>query len=463
MYEEIKKVKHSITLHDYFDYVIPPKARNISDPKTKGKYIRQPPLGLKEYYRDKNNYVEIKNHLYNWCKYIGEDKQKICNLIEKKLQNSEKREETSSLFDFSKQNNITDVDFYYNLFRFCFTGENHFAHDDTEIENLREFNEIILKQYGISGRTGKSIILQLASMNSKNPYILFEAGEIEYMKRKYIEKGDNENYLQRAFEYYKAASELGYALADWSLGYLAQMSNEKAWHIKEFENMSSEQKIEMAVMYYSKAAEKECSKAYNSLGNIVKTNRLRPEIQEGLETSKYYYYQAAVRNNVFGMYNYARTLENELRDLVIKQKYLYKNKKHNMIELGSEMLNYFKRSAELGYREASYRCALYYGHLLDEKTAMDDIFHLLEIDKIQAIRYLQKAIGIDIDKPCYDAYIFLANYIIDEKELFDGTNEVQKVEEYIKIAESGITKRKKLTERQKRLIDRVRQNISGCQ
>ena len=94
---------------------------------------------------------------------------------------------------------------------------------------------------------------------------------------------------------------------------------------------------------------------------------------------------------------------------------------------------------------------------------MDDIFHLLEIDKIQAIRYLQKAIGIDIDKPCYDAYIFLANYIIDEKEFFDGTNEVQKVEEYIKIAESGITKRKKLTERQKRLIDRVRQNISGCQ
>ena len=33
------------------------------------------------------------------------------------------------------------MDFYYNLFRFCFTGENHFAHDDTEIENLREFND----------------------------------------------------------------------------------------------------------------------------------------------------------------------------------------------------------------------------------------------------------------------------------------------------------------------------------
>ena len=259
--------------------------------------------------------------------------------------------------------------------------------------------------------------------------------------------------MEKAYGYYKQASELGFALADWSIGYFAQMCNEKAWYIKEFDSMTPEEKYETAIDYYKRAAQKGCPKAYNSLGNMVKTNKLNINNKFDFKPAKYYYYQAAIRNNIFGMFSYAREIENELRVSVINKKYQKSKQKDSMVKAGMEMLKYFEKSASLGHPEANYRCALYYGHLLDNKIAMDDTFYLVPLNKVQSIKYIRKAIEINTYKICVDAYIVLLKYITTDEEMFEGTSDLNQIEYYFEMIEKG----RRLNDKQKGEVEELKE------
>ena len=447
IYKRIHEIKRSLTLVSYFDYIVPENVTDAIAPATKGKYIRYDnimPSTIKDYFYDKNNKIEIKKNLRKWINYIAEDNDKIMVTAVNVLNENDRTKFAETLYDKVKQKKISDLDFYYCLFRYCLTRKDDLEEEEDN-HNLIEFNEMVLTQYGVSGNTGKNIILQLAGMGSENPYILFEAGEIEYMRRNSASRDRTESHLEKAYGYYKRASELGFALADWSIGYFAQMCNEKAWCIKEFDSMTPEEKYETAIHYYKRAAQKGCPKAYNSLGNRAKTNKLNINNKFDFKPAKHYYYQAAIRNNIFGMFSYARELENELREKVINKQYQKRSPKDSMVETGKTMLKYFEGAASLGHPEANYRCALYYGHLSDNKTAMDDNFYLVHLNKVQSIKYIRKAIGINTYKICIDAYIVLLKYITTDEEMFEGTSDLHKIKNYFEVIERG----RRLNDKQK--------------
>lgn len=455
IYKKVHEIKRSLTLVNYFDYIIPENATAAIAPATKEKYIRDDnimPSAIKDYFFDKNNKIEIKKNLRKWTKYIAEDNSIIMQTSLNVLSETDKTGFVNALHDKVEQKKFSDIDFYYCLFRYCLTRQDDLEEDEDN-HNLIEFNEMVLTQYGVSGNTGRNIILQLAGMGSKNPYILFEAGEIEYMRRNSNSRDKSESHLEKAYGYYKQASELGFALADWSIGYFAQMCNEKAWYIKEFDSMTPEEKYETAIDYYKRAAQKGCPKAYNSLGNMVKTNKLNINNKFDFKPAKYYYYQAAIRNNIFGMFSYAREIENELRVSVINKKYQKSKQKDSMVKAGMEMLKYFEKSASLGHPEANYRCALYYGHLLDNKIAMDDTFYLVPLNKVQSIKYIRKAIEINTYKICVDAYIVLLKYITTDEEMFEGTSDLNQIECYFEMIEKG----RRLNDKQKGEVEELKE------
>lgn len=463
-YTEISKYKRTLTQSRYFDYIV--NTTYTYDTKTKEKYIRYSqnmPRKIQEYYREKSNKTKIKTHLQKWCDFLKVNRNEIQKKVIEILYENGHKDIAEKLQELARQKPAVDAEFYYQLFRYCLLGEYDKGSDVTADSDraLMEFNESILMQYGISGNTGKTVIMQIAGSGTDNPYILFEAAEIEYMK-KYNTKGeadDIENCLDRAYEYYKRASDIGFPLADWSLGYLAQKCFEKAWHVKAYENMSGEEKIRLAVDYYLKAEKEGCSKAFNSLGNIVAHSNIKPEVKHGLKSAKDYYYQAAIRNNVFGMFNYAKTLEAELKEEIKKTKYPNHDK---AIEVkGREMLDYFKKSADLGHPNACYRYALYYGHLIDEKTAITNEVQLVKEDKVLTIKYLEKAIKYHDYAPYYDACLFLAEYIIRNKRLFFHEEaEWRRAIQYIDMVEENLIKPGKANKRQKELTVRLKKMIA---
>lgn len=449
--KEINKIR-SITTPKFYTFIVPNEDSilRVEDSRTMAKYIRDtPPKKVIEFYKDRTNEGVIKNHLRSWCDYLGENHDIIANAI-LNIFNENSQEAISNRL---KAIMHSKTDFYYEVFRYCITGKSVISTPPSLADRLLEFNDTILTQYGVSGRTGKVVILQKAKAGSTNPYILFEAAEIEYMKR-YDKDKTNDKCLENAYNYYKKASDLGFPLADWSLGFLAQMSNKKVWNISAFENLDQDKKMELAVYYYKKAASQNCSKAFNSLGNIVE--KVNDNLKKELKTAKEYYFIAAEMNNLFAMYNYAKVLEKEIKNELLDYK---SNKEANLSRLkktATTIVNYYYKAAELGYGFACYRYALIKGHLIDEKSLTLEQYAILDIKKDinTSIRYLEKAIVLSPDDaPCYDAYIFLCQYIINNKNLFfKWDDELGKAEKYIRFLESKLRSGDKFYSRQRNMI-----------
>ena len=455
VYHEISNIKISITQPLFFDYIVPKPLLSLTDNAAKGRYIRdnnKMPKKVKEYYRDENHKRTLKNFLQEWTSYIGSDYPKIiCALIKffKELGHTD----FASALD--AQQEISRVDIFYIIFRYCFTLEFDFesnCNTPSLQEALSEFNKKVLNEYGVSGQSGQNIILQLANMGTTNPYILFEAAEIEYMNG-YNGIGNIQEHLEKAYEYYKKASTFGFALADWSLGYLANMSRKKFWDIKAYANKTENDKAKIAIYYYKKAAKTGLAKAFNSLGSIVSDDTLPNELLKELDSAEKYYQKAAIGGSYLGMYHYARILEKKLKNQVDNKSYDNAQVRKQMSEFGKEMLSFFKDSANLGYPKSNYRCALYYGHLSDENTAMDENFYIIEENKIAAIKYLQKAVA---SSECfYDAYIYLSKYILTEpaSSFYSWRGGCKEAKEYIKILNEDLIKTGTASERQRKYIN----------
>lgn len=464
IYSEIHKTQTIITQSKLYDYIVPSGYGSEISDISKSKYIRSSmPKKIAEYYANKRNKAQIEGHIMKWCKDFSDTAlNAVLETIIEVLNSSDKHKNFGFILKSECNDDaMTTAEIFYEVFRYCLTGESEIDHVkrfDIRSNALREFNEEILIQYGISGRIGRNVILQKAGMGTDNPYILFEAAEIEYMKC--IQCGEKEG-LEKAYEYYRKASDLGFALADWSLGFLAYESQKHSWHIKEFASMTGEQKIKKSIEYFTKAMEKGCSKAFNSMGNIVKENSRYPRLLQGLKTAKEYYYDAAQRNNLFGMYNYARTLENELVECVELGDY----RNSEISEKSKEMMRYFSESAKLGYPKANYRCGLYYGHLSDDNTI--DHYKLSVVEKEQqlSINYLNTAVLLDEGTLLSDCYLYLLEYIFDmddspvgwdfgpERTLFLLNEANRKIEQMKK------EHPEKISERQKNHLKRVNQKF----
>lgn len=468
IYKSISSIKKNITQEKFYGYIIPSKASKVEDSRTMGKYIRKKmPECVREYYRETNNKACIVEYLKKWCDYVRSDRDAIFNAIISVLKLTDVDNANSYLIELFAYRLLEDTKLFYELFRYCITQEKN-NYDAIKLEEknhavaLEEFNKLILTQYGISGRTGRSVILQLASSETtKNPYILFEAAEIEYMQR-YDASGrtDNES-LETAYKYYKRASDLGFALADWSLGYLAQMCNEKAWDIKAYRNMSPEDQIKTAIEYFEKSMQQGCSKGYNSMGNIVKNHAMIPDLSHKLKSAKEYYRQSAELGNIFGMYNYARTLEKELKELIKSPDFKEVDITEYMIKLREEMVNYYKVAADCGNSIASYRYAVYCGQLSDEKAAVHENFPWESKNEAMAIKYLRNAAVPSLYEICYDAMLFLTDYILHRKWFFyNWRYELDNAKTYMKKINNGLILTKEANARQKKQYTQLKQELS---
>ncbi len=423
-------------------------------------------------------------------------------------------------------NNETQSSFYYVLFCYILsyeikTGTVNFDVEKTlgELlcdkgtvdisEKLKEFDKDILLTYGVSGKSGSMVIRQLAELGeTDNPYIYMEAAELEinkflYIKReqKYAKKylknytikyllynfritgkeiesiddfvnGFTEQHvqidaaseiLQKAYSYYKKASDLGHPLATWSLGYLFYKSAKDGWPKPDGITKDTEQKYIKAVSFFEQAANGKCSKAYNSLGNIVSNTDVNENIKKKLKTAEEYYEQAAKQKNVFGMYNYARELEKKLNN---GDEMPIENERHIFMT----MLKYFKEAANKGLCKACYRYALYIGHLEDYDTIRKyktrGLFNQ-KADHVLAYQYLEKAIQADqtveYDERCYDAYIYWLRYTI-LKNMGYGCE--KRAKEYLKMlkeeylnGENIIEEKRAFFNSQKKIVDTVEMKL----
>lgn len=181
IYKSISSIKKNITQEKFYGYIIPSKASKVEDSRTMGKYIRKKmPECVREYYRETNNKACIVEYLKKWCDYVRSDRDAIFNAIISVLKLTDVDNANSYLIELFAYRLLEDTKLFYELFRYCITQEKN-NYDAIKLEEknhavaLEEFNKLILTQYGISGRTGRSVILQLASSETtKNPYILLK-------------------------------------------------------------------------------------------------------------------------------------------------------------------------------------------------------------------------------------------------------------------------------------------------
>lgn len=266
--------------------------------------------------------------------------------------------------------------FYYELFKYCVTemASDAGTYDIIKIA-YKEFYEDIVKKYGVSGTTASMIILQKAQRpETTNPIILYEAAQIEFKKGKESNK-EPEIHFQNAYDYYERAFRSGLPLAQWDMGYLAQSSY--AHYIREFAGKTDEERSKIAMRHFKESKKKGCIRAINSIGNIYynrvenkETGKVNVDSDDYKKARKYYK-QAAEKNEIHGMNNYAMLLEKEIKNYIDEE--IHKNNGKydeafikdicfNNAECKDkivEMMNYFEKAAKEGYPRACYRYALY--------------------------------------------------------------------------------------------------------
>lgn len=265
------------------------------------------------------------------------------------------------------------------------------------IKHLYEYiNNVVLKT-GISGLAGTREIQFYASQKN-NPFILYEAGELEYYNR---EAPD----FDKAFYYYELAwDRFEFPLAAWSIGYMYMKQGivdtiiGNTVHVKEFEMMTEIERYEKAAYYFTKAASKGCGSAFNSLGNMCKSNL--PDIiwdtlktnyitdkNEWLALQEYYYTKAADLGNTDGLYNLSRFYINK-----IKYAFNTGENPRNMKEYKSKIVENLSIAEKYNHVKALNELGLIYLHESDwDHYKPEHTPHLVDKDPQHAEELLKKA------------------------------------------------------------------------
>lgn len=312
--------------------------------------------------------------------------------------------------------------FYYYLFHYCITQciPENIITSKTEsniLDHYQEFYQKIIQPYGISGLIGMKIILNMAENNSHNPYILYEAGEIEFYGK--LTLIDSTTPLSpnkyKAFQYYNLAWEYKYPLAAWSIGQMLEKGRDRGYSIPEWENLDDIQLIELAIHYYQMAAELDCASAYNSLGNISNKKNLPSKLKCQLKSPEYYYKKAAKNGNIYGMYNYACLLEKKLIKLkqdISQNLIILSSVKNKITKIGKLMIYYYQESAFLGYPFSYNKLGLYYGGFDEPFIANFAKYNIYFVNKNdpKARSYFLKAATLEYNNICYIGKFNLAYY-----------------------------------------------------
>lgn len=276
--------------------------------------------------------------------------------------------------------------------------------------HLKEYLKEVVWKDGISGKAGIRNILYLAEhslaegKDKKNPFILYEAGEIEYYGRGRSHIPDYE----KAYQYYQeAATEFQHPLALWSMGYMIMNLAEKGEALSVHNQLSREKRYERALVLFNACLmqDAKCGAAYNSLGKACKNNNIPEPLKE-----KYIYkwgcdakelFQKSRKNgNVYGMNNYydclvkgSRNKEEEIRKKALE-----------------EAFEVIKEAAALLNPWAANRLAEIYFQGKIDGVKINNVERDIELAK----RYYEIAVYTQLDDNCYwGNYNYVNNILLN--------------------------------------------------
>jgi len=121
-----------------------------------------------------------------------------------------------------------------------------------------------------------------------NPFACFEMASLEF----YGIISGKPRY-DKAYEYYKIASDNNHPVAHWAIGYL---------FYKGYIGNKSNDDLENAYNYFLKSQELKCSNAFNSLG-LIHLNGDIPNIKKDEKLAKIFFKQGASLGNVYSYNN----------------------------------------------------------------------------------------------------------------------------------------------------------------
>lgn len=408
-YEKIQTVQE-ITQESFYDYIIPEIPNitiNIEQKKDGIKDIRKLYYRVREFYLNRAKRQTIIKHLNTWCCFVGENVDIILDILLTVFEENQHESTAQNLKDKFSRNENTSM--FYEIFWNCMKIDYDIVLEERKSKRdkaLQEFDQIVLGAYGLSGKAGKQVVVELAKAGSKNPYILYEAAAILFSRGMDLSLHEKKGirYLNESYAFYKSASKLEFPLADWDLGHMAQMQFEGKWNIPALCDIQEAKLLNMAIFHYEKAAEQELARAYTSLGNLACNKKVDEPVRSKIGSSKEYYRLAAKHNEVHGLYNYGRILENEIcEDLKVHENPIGVWTKKNNKKI-QDMFECFEKSAKLGYQLANYRCLLYYSGLTDEKSIpLDKRPNSLFVkSEEKALIYLKRVIDLGNGSPVFE-------------------------------------------------------------
>lgn len=428
-YRQIKRNLISYNKEKFFKDIIPQSFKNnaLMDVSTMNKYINgRMSKEIIRYYSDQGNQAAIKRHLSEGPQPLIPrlKRRRVECLIEvqEKILQLPSIMENGELSGSLEEAKHDPAEFFYRLFYYCIAVEMRFlkgqksGKDEAE-KHLKSFEEQILLPYGISSEDGKAIIKSLAENGDQNPYLLFEAAELEMAEGELAADQDQAaSHYEMAFRYYTMSAAQGHGPAQWSLGYLYQSDPEKTWPIAAIRKTDENDRISIALEYFQRAAEKNCYRTLHSFGKRSEVMDMKTNSEERRKMPKKQDGEIMKKQECYGIYHYACVLEKELKDLRESG-----NLPGNFIELAKEMLSHYERASKMENYQASYRCALYYGHLADEITMAkeEEDFGWIRKDEKAAIDFFKKAVKSDADDPMVElTKRRLVQYILDGYECF---------------------------------------------
>ncbi len=361
-------------------------------------------LKLKEQYQKNNNILipvfskiltlvnsgKFTSEIYDIEEINSSDKMKyICSRLY-----SISKNDLDVKFEFSNklQNYMNKEDYYHFLVEVIFYTvlekiqplykenilvdmmEKNLINTNISVNDIEKFMQLQLNSgiWSIRGLT------ELAK--EKNPFACFEMASLEF----YGIVSGKKRY-DRAFEYYKIASDNNHPVAHWAIGYL---------YYNGYIGNKTNEELKLAYDYFIKSRDLNCSSAYNSLGLIYLRGDV-PGIEKNRIMAKTLFEQGASFGNVYAYNNLGKMEEQD------------KNYK--------KAFEHFETSANLGDSWALNRIGEYYRRGIYVKK-----------DLLKAYGYYQKSSECSVLSECCWSKYNLAKYYykngIAEINIYKDTN-----------------------------------------
>lgn len=324
--------------------------------------------------------------------------------------------------------------------------EKNLYNTNISVNDIEKFMKIQLNS-GIWSIRG---LIELA--NQKNPFACFEMASLEFYG---IISGVPR--YDKAYEYYKIASDNNHPVAHWSIGFL--------FYNGYIGNKSNED-LENAYNYFLKAKELKCSNAFNSLG-LIYLNGTIPKIKKDYKMAKELFEHSANMGNVYAHNNLGMIAENEKNYKKAFEHYLISansgdswalNKMGQFYRLGiyvdknlQNAYDYYKKASECPKISlcpwSKYNLAKYF-----YKSGAPEIYVFSNINK--AIELLDDIATILIQANEELIYIYYDLYISNSKSSYY----LSKLEYYVTLIEKNVNYNEDLKNRIEEKLNKLKKD-----